>query len=428
MNNRKEEWAISRRDFIKYCSATSVAVGITGFPALVRSQKQPGEILIGMAHPLTGAGAMGGQEYYRAAMMMVGIINEEGGIKSLGSAKVRVIFKDTETKLDVSAAATERFCQDPQISLVTGCMVSSFTLVTSQIAEKYKVPYINEGALSERINQRGLKYTFTTRPTSPNYARSFIAFIEDLEKKIDNPPKTVAFLNEDSEAGQTIGNNLKSEVLKSPLKLRVVEDILYSMNAMDLTSVIMKLKASKPDIVAGFHYLGDSLLLQRQMKQLKFDCMGRLTVSGWEPLPSYAKTLGKDANYLLNTSTAYPNMRGIAGLGNVNQRYEQIYGTPPSNITFLMFLAWGVIRKALESVRSTDRDEIREALAKVEIAPGEFGNYGVAPIKFDSNGKNIGTRPVVGQIQNEKIICVWPEEYSISKLVWPTPKWSERAS
>lgn len=425
-DKKKQAKVISRRDFVKYCSATATGLAITGFPALVRSQKKPEEILVGMAHPLTGAGALGGQEYYRAAMMMVDIINADGGIKALGSAKLRVIFKDTETKLEVSVANTERFCQDPKISLVTGCMVSSFTLVTSQIAEKYKVPYINEGALSERINQRGLKYTFTTRPTSPNYARSFIAFIEDLAKKTDNPPKKIALLNEDSEAGQTIGNNLKAEVVKSPLKLKIVEDILYPMSAMDLSSVIMKLKAAKPDIVAGFHYMGDSMLLQRQMKQLKFDCMGRFTVSGWEPLPSYTKTLGNDANYILNTSTAYPNMRGIPGLENIALKYEQLYGGPASNVTFLMCLAMGVIRKSLESVKSIDREEIREAIAKVEIAPGEFGNYGIAPVKFDSNGKNIGTRPVVGQIQNQKMICVWPEQYAVSKLILPVPKWSDR--
>jgi len=74
--------------------------------------------------------------------------------------------------------------------------------------------------------------------------------------------------------------------------------------------------------------------------------------------------------------------------------------------------------KAIEAAGSTDKDKVRDAIAKLNFT----SFYGV--IKFDERGINVDKPMAVEQWQNGKRLTVWPADVAEAKALWPFPGWS----
>ena len=110
---KKEEQKMTRRTFLK----TGLLVGgaaTAGTPAFpLRSlHAQPREVKVGLLAPLTGVSANWGQKTYYGFQLAAQILNEEGGIKSMGGAKIGVVAADTESKPEVAAIQAEKLIAD----------------------------------------------------------------------------------------------------------------------------------------------------------------------------------------------------------------------------------------------------------------------------------------------------------------------------
>ena len=140
--NKREKKGISRRDFIKGTAAmgAAAAVGTIGFPNVLRGAAPP-EILIGHIHPLSGPLAYLGNQLKNGTVMAVNEINKAGGIKSLDGAKLKLLDADSEGKPDLSISGVERLDRAGVVA-ITGCLQSAVTIVATQVAEKYHVPFV----------------------------------------------------------------------------------------------------------------------------------------------------------------------------------------------------------------------------------------------------------------------------------------------
>jgi branched-chain amino acid transport system substrate-binding protein len=63
---------------------------------------------------------------------------------------------------------------------------------------------------------------------------------------------------------------------------------------------------------------------------------------------------------------------------------------------------------------------VRDALTKLDVTTF----YGI--LKFDSRGLNVYKPMVVNQIQNGKLLTVWPRGLAEASVKWPTPPWGKR--
>ena len=71
---------------------------------------------------------------------------------------------------------------------------------------------------------------------------------------------------------------------------------------------------------------------------------------------------------------------------------------------------------AVEAAKSTQPDQVRNALANLNTL-SFFGR-----IKFDSTGQNTFKPMSVIQVQNGKVVTVWPRLNAEAKLIWPGTK------
>src|SRR5260370_4991077 len=94
-----------------------------------------------------------------AAKLAVDMVNESGGIKSLGGAKLNLIISDVQSDTTVTRTETDRLITGNKLSAIHGCYASALTLIASEAAVPAKVQLIT-GSPSDHL-KTGLTYHFT---------------------------------------------------------------------------------------------------------------------------------------------------------------------------------------------------------------------------------------------------------------------------
>src|SRR5215472_14533675 len=104
------------------------------------------------------------------ADMAVEEINQKGGIKVLGGAKMILVVADAGDSTEKAKNAAQRvLSQNPELVGGTGAWLSSFTLAVTEVTERAQLPWLTL-SYSDLITNRGFKYIFQTSPTAANQA------------------------------------------------------------------------------------------------------------------------------------------------------------------------------------------------------------------------------------------------------------------
>ena len=130
---------VSRRDFLKGAAALGVGAGLAGLPLREAAGAAAKEVDIGVLYPTSGSQARFGQMCVNAVKMALDDVNNAGGIKSLGGAKLNPIFADIQSDPGVTRNQAERLMATGNLAAATGSYVSTYTLVATEVAERYKI-------------------------------------------------------------------------------------------------------------------------------------------------------------------------------------------------------------------------------------------------------------------------------------------------
>ncbi len=110
-------------------------------PRAVRAQ--PKEVQIAMLVPLSGPWAREGILERMGAEMAVDDVNNAGGIKSMGGAKLKLLEFDTQDSAEKAKDAAQRMlAQNPDLVGGFGCWLSTFTLAATEVTERAHLPFL----------------------------------------------------------------------------------------------------------------------------------------------------------------------------------------------------------------------------------------------------------------------------------------------
>jgi branched-chain amino acid transport system substrate-binding protein len=220
------------------------------------------------------------------------------------------------------------------------------------------------------------------------------------------------------------------------LGLNVLASETYSQKAVDLSSIVLKLRAAKPDVIVATQYISDGILFWRQAKELGLNVKAFIGTGAAHGLLDFPKAMGDDANFILNADPAVGlkeaglTARARQELKTFTERYTKKYGRPPAVHSTLGYLgAMVLFRDVLPKAGAMDPDKIREAALKVDIPDGEtVMGWGVkfAPPDHKSAGTNLRAYPVLMQWREQTLHVVYPEKWATRKVVLPLPTWEER--
>src|ERR1700760_1573296 len=172
----------------------------SGAAALARrARAQVKEVKIAILVPLSGPWARQGILEQMGARMAVDDINNAGGIKSLGGAKLRLIEYDTGDSAEKAKDAAQRMiAQEPDLVGGFGCWLSTFTLAATEVTERAELPWLTL-SYSDLITGRGYKYVFQSSPTADAQAEDEVPMVVEMaQKAAGRKPSKVAFIGDNT--------------------------------------------------------------------------------------------------------------------------------------------------------------------------------------------------------------------------------------
>src|SRR5262249_23398162 len=143
-----------------------------------------------------------------AVTMAAEDLNQAGGIKSMGGAKIRLIFGDTRGEADIGATETERLISKEKVHALIGAFQSGVGFPSSAVAERYQVPWLTFGTFA-KITQRGFKYVFLAHANDSIKARTLVDGLTAQAKKAGGVKSAVVF-SENTDWGKSVGDKQKT--------------------------------------------------------------------------------------------------------------------------------------------------------------------------------------------------------------------------
>jgi branched-chain amino acid transport system substrate-binding protein len=173
--------SLRRRDFL--IKTAGGAIATTAFGAIPLRGWAAEPVNIGGLYPVTGSFAQIGQACVNAAKLAVEMVNEAGGIKSLGGAKLNLILSDVQSDTTVTRTETDRLISGNKLAAIHGCYASALTLIASEVAERAKVAIIT-GSSTDMLN-KGRHYTFTPFARASQFAKAQL----QMSKLVSDKPR-----------------------------------------------------------------------------------------------------------------------------------------------------------------------------------------------------------------------------------------------
>ena len=367
-------------------------------------------IKIGNIIPLSGPSASVGQQGKNAREMAIEEINAAGGIKSLGGAKLEMLYADSESKPEKGVSEAERLINTEKVNVLTGCWNSAVTYPTTAVAERYGVPFIVPVSVSDKITEQGFKNVFRIAAKDSWWTRDQFSFLKDMQTEFNTPVKKLAFVYENGDWGKGMAGQWKKLAEKDGYE--VVLDEPYPSTATDLSPVVQKIRRSRADVLLLVSNAADAILLTNTLAEYKVRLKAIVTTGGGHADPFFIKAVGKNAQYLFDIVEWEADINK-PGAKETNEKYKAKYGYNLTGEAVDAYVAMYVIKDALERAGSLDKDAIRTALAQTNLASGPGMIVGYDAVEFDQSGQNSHASPVIVQINDAgnglERITVWPK-------------------
>jgi branched-chain amino acid transport system substrate-binding protein len=396
-NAGRDQPSPNRQSRRKFLIKTGGVLAASAFGAVPLRGWAADPINIGALYPTTGSMAQIGVGCVAAAKLAVEMVNEAGGIKSLGGAKLNLIISDVQSDTTVTTGN--------KLSAIHGCYASALTMIASEVAERAKVPLIT-GSSSDQLN-KGRTYTFTPFARASQFARAQLQMA-----KLGNEQAKIAVIFENTAFGTSTSNGLKELAPSEGVEIVMFEP--YSAGFTDASPLINKVKSSGANALFSLSYLNDLILIVRTVKQvgLKIAINGG---SGGFVMPDFYKNVGKPAEGL--QGVAHWNHDVSDDAQKVNVEFKKRTGEFAFEYAGGLVAQTFMLADALERAASADPQKVREALSTLDVSSGYAAMAPGGKVKFGPDGKNVYGRPVGVQWQNGDLASVFPKEDARAPLL-----------
>jgi len=390
-------------------------------PANASSSSVP-DIKIAVVYPLSGALSRNGHLMVEGIKAAMGWVNDNGGIKSLGGAKLVPVIGDSGTSVEGAASAMDRVCRNNDILMAVGCWASSFTLAATEITERLGIPHFSI-SFSDALNTRGFKWGFYVSPPSSVFGNLGVRRVINLARSLGHDPKTAVLISDNQAASRAHCVAVRKTFDKMGIKI-LAEEIFTMGTLTDATPIMQKVKISNPDIVI----FAPSSIQEAQLLLMKKRELG-ITAPFIGSTGAHADTsfLQIGAKYLEGLSTitnSFPHK--LTPEDWVKRTLEQCrkdYSNEPFAGQELMH-GWSMVpimAEILERAGSRNREVIRETAQKLDIhdvmATRATAGQGMA---FDANGRIAKKyqNVLVVQWQNGIPKVIYPTNLALAKPIW----------
>ncbi len=396
-------------------AATLAAATSFGSGALAQD-----EVKIGLIAPLSGPWARQGDLMQKGAELAIDRINADGGIKSLGGAKIRLMTFDAGDSVEKAKNAAQRMvAQEPDLIGATGSWLSSFTLGVTEVTERAELPVLTL-SYSDQITERGFKYVFQTSPTGGAQAtKALPALVALAESATGERPKTIGIIMDNTAAPVSFVKPMREGGIEE-LGLELVVDETFTPPLSDCTPLIQKVRSARPDLLLLLPTaISDDKLCLEKLHEFGLG-EGRVPVisnGAHIAAPDMLQNLGEEL--LEGVMTVVANW-SIKGQEDIVAEYVEKSGEPwPTQETMSVAGAILVFAQALEEAGVADRVKVAEAIRNMDTTEGPARYFPGGRVKFDENGRRVDADVVIVQWQAGVPVTVYPVDSAVKEPIWP---------
>ena len=407
---------MNRRTFLKVSAVAGGATAISGFPAVLRAQAP--EIKIGSIQPTTGVISDIGISMRRGNQLAVDNINAQGGIKSMGGAKLKLLLADTEAKEEVARSEAERLIKEGAVCLV-GPFLSGNAMTIATLCEQRGVPFVMDVAAADDITRKGFKYTFRCFAISTNFANNMLLYMSQIMKDKNISKIRGVVTNTGDLFGRVQGATFLKFIKEKNFPIEVLGHIEYPLGIQDLSAEVSKIKALKPDVIFPVARPGDAKLMIRELYKQRVELQGIISPGspGWYE-PEFLRDMKALSDYVMDNVPWY-NPTGKM-YKQVNTEFSKKYpGKYIDTNSGYAYLGVIVIADALERAKSTKPENLVDALRKTYLKQDLMVGGAVT---FDQTGDNVNADSAMVQIFEGSIKVVLPQRAAEAKYIYPMPK------
>jgi len=418
------EWGklMSRR--IKYTITFAALLLGAGFAAPSGGLADSGNVIhLGAPLSFTGQYAVNGKHAKKGYEIARKVINENGGVDVGGvKYKINIIYYDDESNPAIAAKFAKRLITNDKVNFLLGPYGTSTTAAVAPVAEKYRMPFVQGNGASLSLFDKGYKYMFAVLSSADKYLSEALNLA--AEQAQQNGVKPASLKIAIAVENDAFSSDLRDGVIADAHKfgMQIVIDEKLPRDFKDMTFILDKVKAEKPDIlVVSGHEKGADLAI-RQIHEQKVN-VPMLAMTHCEGADIHGR-YGLNADYTI-CSTQWDSMMKYAGkyfktAHEYRKHYEQAYGIEPPYQAAESSAAVIVLADAIERAGTLDTEKVREALTKTDLET--FFGW----VKFDASGQNIAKPVVLRQLLKGRYIVIAPSGLSNQKVIYPRPKWDAR--
>jgi branched-chain amino acid transport system substrate-binding protein len=397
---------------------------------------EPGEtpaqenIKIGLIMPLTGNSASAGQQARAAVELGADIVNGaypdiavsplagSAGLPNLKHARLQVVTANDRGDPAVGEKEAARLIHQEHVVAIQGSYASSVTLAASAVAEKSGIPFMAGISTAVNITTRGFKWTFRVTPHATDFAKTYMAFLADLNRA-NHRINAIGIVYENTDYGTSTALSLREAATAANLPISV--DIPYSANAADLSTQVLQLKEKRPDAVIFASYTSDIIRYMKTFKNLNYRPPIIIGDSSGFSDPAFIANVGHIAQGVLDRS-GWDKGKSGSVTAKINDAFKQKTGYDLDDTSARNMQSFLVLADAINRAGSTRPEAIQQALRQTDLRPEQLmmGYHGV---KFDSTGQNSLATTYLMQLQGPHYVLVWPERSATATLIYPFKGW-----
>jgi branched-chain amino acid transport system substrate-binding protein len=411
---KNERLGVGRRAAI----AAAIAAAAAAFPTA--SWAQAKEVKVAVIAPISGPWARQGQLIQAGAEMAVDEINQKGGIKALGGARLKLVVADAGDSAEKAKNAAQRLtAQEPDLVGGTGAWLSTFTLAVTEVTERAQIPWLTL-SFADNITDRGFKYVFQTSPVASRQSSGAVPAILELAKAATGKTPSTAGIIGDNSASPVFFLKPMREGGLEKMGIKVVMDETYTPPLSDATPLIQKVRSTRPEILLFISStISDLKLGLEKMNEFKL-AKGVIPVIGngaHMGAPEVLKNVPPD---LLEGVMFIVADWGMKGHEQIIEAFKKRTGEPW--MTQDAITGYGdmwILKEALESAKSADKVKVADEIRKMKLTTGPAADAFPGGVQFDEKGRRMNAPLVIVQWQNGVPVTVSPVDRALAKPYWP---------
>lgn len=391
----------------------ALASMLPGYSALAAQNSCDGPIVIGTTIAETGPFATLTGGWRKMTDVFVDEVNKDGGVMVRDCGKklpLKFVVYDDQSNPATATSLHERMATVDNVDFFAGVDWSSVAIPVTTVAEKHKIPLVAANLATPSAFERGLQYLWATPyPAANRWAERYFEMVATVQPK----PSTIYFVVHDNPIMKSIHSLWAPKAEAQGLK--IVGTDMFPGDLKDFSSIVLKIRSARPDIIFITSFDNASVPLVQQLRQYKIKAMDVHHTILSRALDRQTKAYG-GIEGMTGELAWYPGVKG--DYSDFAERVFKNAGLDPfENLpTFVRFASYLVMVQAIEKAGAVDREKVRAALYKgtFKAPPGD--------IVFPENGFPQNA-VLTTQIQKGEVVIVWPPQRATGKVIWPSPSW-----